>query len=67
MNANPEDNLSYLDLLHQCNERMAKRAVEVQERCKRIISETHDAQERQRAMEQLKRFRRMEERIPKTL
>ena len=67
MNANPEDDLSYLDLLHQCNERMTKRVVEAQERCKQIIAETRDAQKRNWAIEQLKMFKRMEERIPKTL
>jgi hypothetical protein len=67
MNANPEDDLSYLDLLHQCNERMAKRAAELQERCNQIIAETHDAQKRQWAIEQLKMFKRMEQRLPRTL
>jgi hypothetical protein len=67
MNANPEDDLSYLDLMHQANERMAQRAVELQERCRQIIAETDDAQKREWAIRQLKILQRMENRIPKTL
>ncbi|HSP68310.1 MAG TPA: hypothetical protein VLN48_11320 [Bryobacteraceae bacterium] len=67
MNANTEDDLSYLDLLHQCNERMAKRAVELQKHRKQIIAETEDAKKRERAIRQLEFFKRMESRIPKTL
>ena len=67
MNANPEDDLSYLDLLHRCRERMAKRAVELQERCKQIIAETDDAQKKEWAMRQLEFFKRVESHTPKTL
>jgi hypothetical protein len=67
MNANPEDDLSYLDLMRQANERMIQRAVELQERCRQIIAETDDAKKREWAIRQLEFFRRMESRIPKTL
>jgi hypothetical protein len=66
MNANPEDDLSYLDLMHEANERMIQRAIELQERCRQIIAETDDAQKREWATRQLEFFQRMERRIPKT-
>ena len=60
------DDLSYLDLLHKANERMAERAVELQKRLKQIIAETGDAKQREWAIQQLRFFERMESRIPKT-
>jgi hypothetical protein len=67
MNTNPEDDVSYLDLMHRANEAMNRRVVELQERYKRIIAETDDAQKREWAIRQLTFFQRMESRIPKTL
>jgi hypothetical protein len=43
----PPGDLSYLDLLHQANDRMRDRAVELQARLKQIISETADDRKRE--------------------
>ena len=56
-----------LDLIHQANDRMIERAVELQKRLKQILSETDNAKKREWAIQQLKFFERMESRIPKTL
>jgi hypothetical protein len=61
----PPGDLSYLDLLHQANDRMRDRAVELQARLKQIISETADDRKRAWAVQQLKFFERMEHRLPR--
>jgi hypothetical protein len=60
-------NYPNLDLIHQANDRMIERAVELQKRLKQILSETDNAKKREWAIQQLKFFERMESRIPKTL
>jgi hypothetical protein len=67
MNTHPEDDFSYLDLLHQRREQMASRAVELQERCKQIIAETDDPKKREWVIRLLKFYQRVESHTPKTL
>jgi hypothetical protein len=59
------DDLSLLDHMHRFNDRMSQRLADLQSRCEQIISETDNANQRDWAIQELARLKRMQNRIPK--